>query len=422
MYTFTVQLVDALATGHIYFFMLFFVYVWLRWMVVNGMALRYRPFTAKHTAKTSVIIPVVDEPEGVFREVLSSITKQRPYQVIVVINGPKNKTLEKIARKYKKVQVLWTPVAGKRNAVRLGLEKAAGEIIALVDSDTIWTKDTLKELVKPFADGEVGGVTTRQKIMQPNRNLITRFSSLMEEIRAEGSMKAMSATGKVGCLPGRTIAFRKSILDGTIDEFMTERFMGVHKEVSDDRSLTNLTLKAGYKTVMQDTSLVYTDAPTSWRKFIRQQLRWGEGSQYNNLKMFGWMVRRAPLMLFIYVTDMLTPIFLLGVVVSYAVQLFSGGSVLVMPFGDNIFLLVLFAILGAAVSVGIRQLYAMRLQPIDILYLPVFVVIMTFIMVPVRVIGLARCADDLGWGTRKAAYKGGDAKQTANQEVVQHEA
>ena len=49
---------------------------------------------------------------------------------------------------------------------------------------------------------------------------------------------------------------------------------------------------------MQDTSVVYTDAPTSWKKFIRQQLRWAEGSQYNNLKMTPWMIRNAPLMFF----------------------------------------------------------------------------------------------------------------------------
>ncbi|MDS2842866.1 glycosyltransferase, partial [Streptococcus pneumoniae] len=74
------------------------------------------------------------------------------------------------------------------------------------------------------------------------------------------------------------MAFRTEILRECIHEFMNETFMGFHKEVSDDRSLTNLTLKKGYKTVMQDTSVVYTDAPTSWKKFIRQQLRWAEGS------------------------------------------------------------------------------------------------------------------------------------------------
>ena len=60
-------------------------------------------------------------------------------------------------------------------------------------------------------------------------------------------------------------------------EFMGERFLGVFLEVSDDRTLTNLTLKAGYRTVYQATSLVYTDCPTELRKMCKQQLRWARG-------------------------------------------------------------------------------------------------------------------------------------------------
>ncbi len=48
-------------------------------------------------------------------------------------------------------------------------------------------------------------------------------------------------------------------------DFMTQKFLGVFLEVSDDRTLTNLTLKQGFRTVYQSTSLVYTDAPTQLR-------------------------------------------------------------------------------------------------------------------------------------------------------------
>ena len=41
---------------------------------------------------------------------------------------------------------------GKRNAIDVGLAECTGDIVVLVDSDTIWTTDTLRELVKPFAD------------------------------------------------------------------------------------------------------------------------------------------------------------------------------------------------------------------------------------------------------------------------------
>ena len=71
---------------------------------------------------------------------------------------------------------------------------------------------------------------------------------------------------------------------------MHARFLGVFLEVSDDRTLTNLTLKQGYQTVYQSTSMVWTDAPTRLRKLAKQQLRWSRGSQYNTLRMLPWMI------------------------------------------------------------------------------------------------------------------------------------
>ena len=94
---------------------------------------------------------------------------------------------------------------------------------------------------------------------------------------------------------------------------MTEQFLGVFLEVSDDRTLTNLTLKAGYRTVYQSTSLVYTDAPLQVKKMTKQQLRWARGSQYNTLRMLPWMLRHAPVLAFFFVGDIMLPFLLLGV-------------------------------------------------------------------------------------------------------------
>lgn len=239
----------------------------------------------------------------------------------------------------------------------------------------------------------------KTKILDPERNLVTMFANLLEEIRAEGTMKAMSVTGKVGCLPGRTIAFRTEILRECIHEFMNETFMGFHKEVSDDRSLTNLTLKKGYKTVMQDTSVVYTDAPTSWKKFIRQQLRWAEGSQYNNLKMTPWMIRNAPLMFFIYFTDMILPMLL----ISFGVNIFLLKilNITTIVYTASWWEIILYVLLGMIFSFGGRNFKAMfRMKWYYVFLIPVFIIVLSIIMCPIRLLGLMRCSDDLGWGTR----------------------
>ncbi|WP_203962409.1 glycosyltransferase [Actinocatenispora thailandica] len=283
----------------------------------------------------------------------------------------------------------------------------------LVDSDTMWTRDTLRELVKPFRDPEVGGVSTRQRILNPERGMLTRWADWLENIRNEYSMPAMSVLGTVGCLPGRTIAFRTKILRDNMERFRTEPFLGVFIEVSDDRTLTNYTLMDGYKTVVQSTSLVYTDAPTKLTKLVKQQFRWARGSQYNTLRMLGWMLRNAPVLALFYVADIVVPFILIGSYVSWIVSLLAGNRSELygrLPLPESgllaLFSLLVFSAMMTIMGLGIRFGRHFAYRPNDMAYLPVFMVINTFILMPVRVVGFFRLAHNASWGTRSGGFAG----------------
>ena len=419
MYTFILMCIDFVHTGRLHWYMIFISFILIRWLIVRLFADRYKPYKcANKDLFTSIIIPVVDEPIDIFSQVLTRIADQKPDEIIIIINGPENKVLHNACRDLRRVRkeagndkteikILHTRVAGKRNAVRLGVlnSNPKSDICVLVDSDSIWTQGTLENLLMPFsADEMVGGVTTRQKIYKPNRRLVTMIAALLEEIRAEGTMKAMSVTEKVGCLPGRTIAFRTDILRKAMDEFMTEVFMGIHKEVSDDRSLTNITLKMGYKTVMQDTSIVFTDAPLQWKKFIRQQLRWAEGSQYNNIRMTGWMFRNAKLMFFIYWSDIIMPFLLISTYSNMGLCFIfrkMGFSINSITYTQPLWVVMLLVLIGAAVGMGTRNFVALnQLPPYYRFLMPVLTLVLSFVVVPIRIVGLMKCADGLAWGTR----------------------
>jgi len=204
LFTFLLQLRETLQHGHpLHLFTIFVATVWVLWAVKVLLSRRYRPWTAPYRPATSVVVPVVDEPPDLFREVLRRIAAQEPDETIVVINGPRNPALEAICNQCPGDPTwTWTPVAGKRNAIRTGVELASGEVVVLVDSDTLWTPATLAELVKPFADPRVGGVTTRQRILAQERNLLTRWADWLENSRALYAMPAQSVLGQVGCLPG----------------------------------------------------------------------------------------------------------------------------------------------------------------------------------------------------------------------------
>lgn len=413
MFVFILQLRETLHGGRLYVFSLVVLFTWGLWCIKVVLSRRYRPWSAPFKATASVIIPVVDEPVGLFHEVLDNITAQRPYQVIVVINGPRNEKLEQVCDTYEGVQWCWTETPGKRNAIRVGLEHVDGEVAVLVDSDTIWAPDTLTELMKPFADPAIGGVTTRQRIVDAERNVLTRWCDWLENIRNSYSFPAMSVLGQVGCLPGRTIAFRRPVLEASMPGFLNARFLGIFLEVSDDRTLTNECLKQGYRTVYQATSLVYTDAPVGMRKLGKQQLRWSRGSQYNTLRMLPWMMRHTPVLALFYVMDIAMPFLLLAALTGWIWRIAAGEHVNLYegivhawgPFSGVVLILAL-TIAATLCSAYIRQARHYAQQPRDLIMLPAFTVLNTFLLVPIRMWGFVRMARDDGWGTRKNAFKG----------------
>jgi len=415
MFIFLLQ-IRAMLQGHpeLYLFAVYTALIWLIWALKMILSSRYRPVTAPYSVGTSVVVPVVDEPLDLFRDVLGRMVEQQPGEIIVVINGAPNPGLVQVCEEFAPL-VRWvhTPIPGKRNAVKIGTELSTQEITVLVDSDTVWTEGTLSELVKPFADPSVGGVTTRQRILEPSRSWITRWADWLENTRSLYSMPAQSVLGQVGCLPGRTIAFRRDILVRVMDKFMTEKFLGVFLEVSDDRTLTNLTLKAGYRTVYQHTSLVYTDAPLQIKKLFKQQLRWARGSQYNTLRMLPWMLGHAPLLAFFFVMDILLPFILYGVILGWIVrgithQGYNFYQAILDQYGVRLGLIWVIALMVASsvLSMGIRQLRHLSEKPTDFFRLPIFILVSTIFLMPVRLLGFFRLGHVSGWGTRAGAYAG----------------
>lgn len=409
MLTFYEQLRAWTKFGEPHYFVLFFIAAWSLWLLKFSLSRFYKPFRSNYSSKCSVIIPVVDERAGLFHEVLRRIVEQKPDQVLVVINGPWNAALEGICDAFPLVQRLWTPQAGKRNALRLGIEACVHPIAVLVDSDTLWTESTLSELLKPFADETVGGVTTLQRISNPHRSFVTRLADWLEAMRVSFGMSALSVFGQVGCLPGRTIAFRRDILVRAMPDFLSERFLGVHLEVSDDRSLTQLTLKMGYQTVLQQTSAVLTDAPEDAATFVRQQYRWAKGSQYYTLRTMPWMLRKTPLLFLFFTADVLLPFFWVGVCLNALYRVAIGAHTVIphIGFGQQLLLV----LVGATVGLLLRTVLSNGRNGWHYVLLPFYWTTVCLVFAPLRILAFARMAYDEGWGTRSSAYAG-SATQT----------
>ena len=148
----------------------------------------------------------------------------------------------------------------------------------------------------------------------------------------------------------------------------------------------------------------YTDAPLSWRKFARQQLRWAEGSQYNNLRMCGWMLRNAKLMFFIYLSDMLMPVLLVSVYADYILCIvlkLLGFYIDTLTYTQPFVVVAVFVLIGAIFGFGLRNIKSfLRMPWYYVLLIPMLTLVLSFFFVPIRLLGLMKCADGLSWGTR----------------------
>jgi hyaluronan synthase len=377
-------------------FMGFFVYVWLLWTAKALAARRYRPSTASPMSlRTSVVVPVYDEPEDIWRRALASVVANRPSELIAVVDGG-DADIARIAAEYCD-RVLRIPKAGKRAAIAAGLRVSdpATEVVVVLDSDTVWAPGALTELLRPFADPAVGGVTPRQAVFEPGANAVRRLADWIEDVRYHLTVPAQSVFGQVGCLAGRTIAYRRAAFEPAVERLVAQTVLGVSQHVGDDRVLTNELLRNGWRTVYQSTALVETDAPSDWPRFWRQQLRWGRSSQRETLLSLRWLWRK-PIALVCFAADIVTPFALyavLGLAAAHALRGDSG------PAGLPLALELPLAYTGMLVSIGLRQIPRLRRAPHDLRRLPLFVLQITFFMVPVRIAAFATMFHQ-GWITR----------------------
>jgi hyaluronan synthase len=401
MFTFLTDGYDSLRGHGLTPFLLLFAYVWIVWAAKALAARRYRSSDAWPRAlTTTVIVPIFREPEAVLRRTLSSIRAEAPTEIIAVVDGgdPQLAALAADVCDH----VVRIPKSGKRAAIARGLRESdpQTDVVLVVDSDTMWMPGMLGELLRPFADERVGGVTPRQAILSPRANSVRLLADWIESLRYNLTVPAQSAFGQVGCLAGRTIAYRRTAFEPAVERLVRQTVLGLPQHIGDDRVLTSELLRTGWRTVYQSTALVLTEAPDDWPTFWRQQLRWGRSSQRETLLSLRWLWRK-PAACACFLTDIATPFALYAVLaLAVAHALRGDGGPTGLPLAAELPL----GYAGMMVSIGLRQVPHFRRCPQDIVRLPLFVLQLTFFLVPTRLLAFATMLHQT-WSTRPATVR-----------------
>ncbi|KAG2476923.1 MAG: putative Hyaluronan synthase [Nitrosopumilales archaeon] len=220
----------------------------------------------------SVIIPAYNEEKVIAKTIESVMEIDYPKkEIIVVDDGSKDKTLQ-IANEYKrdKVKVLHKENGGKASALNYAMAFANGEIIAVLDADTIAGKNSLKEIARIFGDDEnvgavAGNIKVRNKV-----NWLTWCQALEYVAGLQIARRAFDLFGAITVVPGALGSFRKSVL---------QEGGGYDKEtLVEDVDTTIKVLKSGMVVRGTTKSIAYTEAPESLRDFYNQRKRWFRGN------------------------------------------------------------------------------------------------------------------------------------------------
>src|SRR5438477_7931932 len=379
---------------------------WSLWAVRRFYGTTYKPFQGAFTATTSVVVPVYMEDPEVLLQAIESYLENKVGEVILVVDYKDSLNIENIQKRFPgtsfpNIKLIVTRDPGKRPALARGIREATGEIVILSDSDTSWARNLLEEILKPFVDPEIAGVSARQNVESRNESMIWRIEDWLLVIRYIDFIPGMSVDGVVNCLSGRTAAYRRSLLLPVLDELTGETFLGKICVGGDDLRLTHLLLSRGYKTVYQSTAQARTVYSGRLSNFVRRKVRWSRNSYRGNLRAFwqGWIWRRSWILPVSMFHATITPYTLaIGALATvYFALTRPGAETTIFGIAFNLPLLWLVVSIGGRSFKGLSHL---RRVPRDVSLAIIMTFLMLFVMVPVKIFSLATM-NRQGWvGTR----------------------
>lgn len=232
----------------------------------------------------SVIVPCYNESVELFADAILSVLRAKGRKEIIILDdGSPGEcvNLTKLFELHPEVKVHFFPVnKGKREALHYAVTNMVSPdsfCSITIDSDTIVDPDAFLYLLQALEDDDVAAATGDVLLTNEKTNLLTRMIASYYWIGLNIFKQAQSGIGTVVCCSGCLAAYRTENLREIIDEFHNQEFLGERCTHSEDRHLTNIILRNGYKVRFVPEAKSYTETPSTLRSFVRQQLRWKRG-------------------------------------------------------------------------------------------------------------------------------------------------
>jgi len=276
---------------------------------------------------------------------------------------------------------------GKRAAQDEAVRRGSGELVVLMDSDTVLASDAVRQAAAAFGDDQVGAVSGSIGVLNAPTNLLTRLIHHRYRLRFQVERPAQGFFTSLLCCSGPFAVYRRSLLEQLWRRYLTQTFAGVRCTNGDDLHLTNLVLATGHQVLFEPRAVASTSVPRSLGQYLRQQLRWNR-SFYRELPWtFDGIRSRHPYLALDVLARALLPLLLAA-----ALLLLASEGLLV---GWELLATDLSLALAMVLVTGAFLLVHGASVPFLLLYGPLHVLL----LVPVRVYALATLASPR-WETR----------------------
>ena len=240
-----------------------------------GRAAIYRPaWTPREIPRLSVLIAVRNGQDTIARTLRGVMESDYPadrLQVIVVDDASTDSTLETI----QSIRKTWPEIvvvhllepAGRRYALTTGVALATAPLIAFCDPDGALQPDSLRNLVSRFADPDVAVVAGRAEVANEQEGGLPRIRGAAHFLSGRILRAAESLSGSVSCLSSPLMAFRRSVLNEALDEWLAQRLLEDPASFGTAHGLIGCILRRGGRGVYEHSARVAVRAPVRFTEF-----------------------------------------------------------------------------------------------------------------------------------------------------------
>ena len=269
-------------------FLLFYTYAgYPLALAVLGRLFYRQVMVASITPDVALVVAAYNEEAVIAEKIKNCLNLNYPsehLQIIVAADGSNDRTAE-IVRSFSSpgVKLSYSPERlGKMAAVNRALLTVDQEIVIFSDANNMYKENTLRDLVKPFADVQVGGVTGSKQIYKKGDDLgksdglYWRYESFIK--------KQESRLGSCVGAVGEIFAIRRNLFIPP-DE----------KIINDDFWIAMQIVRQGYRVIYVPEARSFEHASSSERDEIIRRTRIVAGRYQAIVSSFSFLPQFRPL-------------------------------------------------------------------------------------------------------------------------------